>query len=71
MGGFEKVISFNVESSNKTVCLSISLHLLCHVGLREVVEDKSNLLLDILWRFHNPFCLVSGHEQCVNVGGVY
>lgn len=46
-------------------------YLLCHVGLRKVVEDKSDLLLHILWRLDNPFCLVSGHQQGVNVGCVY
>lgn len=51
--------------------LSISIYLLCHVGLRKVVEDKSDLLLHILWRLDNPFCLVSGHQQGVNVGCVY
>lgn len=51
-------------------CL-FSLYLLCHVGLRKVVEDKRNLLLDILWRLYDPFCLVSGHQQGVNVGCVY
>lgn len=50
---------------------SVSLYLLCHVGLRQVVEDKSNLLLDILWRLHNPFRLISGHQQGVDVGCVY
>lgn len=50
---------------------SVFLYLLCHVGLREIVEDKSNLFLDILWRLYNPFCLVSGHQQGVNVGSVY
>lgn len=46
-------------------------YLLCHVGLRQVVKDESNLLLDIVWRLNNPFCLVSGHQQGVNVGCVY
>jgi len=48
-----------------------SLYLLCHVGLGKVVEDESNLLLDIFRRLDNPFCLVSGHQQCVNVCCVY
>lgn len=43
-----------------TVCLP--LYLLCHVGLRKVVKDESNLLLNGLWRFYNPFCLISGHQ---------
>lgn len=47
-----------------------SLYLLCHVGLREVVKDESNLLLDILWRLYYPLCLVCGHQQGINVGGV-
>lgn len=50
---------------------SFKLYLLCHVGLRQIVEDESNLLLDILWRFYNPFSLVSGHQQGVDVGCVY
>lgn len=50
---------------------SVSLYLLCHVGLRKVVEDKSDFLLDVLWRLYDPFCLVSGHQQGVNVGSVY
>lgn len=51
--------------------LSASLYLLCHVGLRKVVENKSNFLLNILWRLYNPFCLVSCYQQGVNVGCVY
>ncbi len=49
----------------------LHFYLLCHVGLRKIVEDKSDLLLDILWWLYNSFCLVSGHQQCVNVGCVY
>lgn len=47
------------------------LYLLSHVGLGQVVEDESNLLLDVVWRLDNPFRLVSGHQQGVDVGCVY
>lgn len=50
---------------------AFKLYLLCHVGLRQIVEDKSNLFLDILWGLDNPFSLVGGHQQGVNVGCVY
>lgn len=50
---------------------SVSHYLLGHIGLRKVVEDERNLLLDIIWRLHNPLCLVSGHQQGVDVGCVY
>lgn len=50
---------------------SVSLYLLRHVGLRKVVKDERNLLLDIVWRLHDPLGLVSGHQQGVNVGCVY
>lgn len=53
-------------------CAQLACHyLLSHVGLRKVVEDESDLLLDVLWRLHNPFRLVRGHQQRIDVGSVY
>lgn len=58
-------------SQPKSRRLYPSLYLLRHVGLRKVVKDECNLLLDVVRRLHDPLGLVSGHQQGVNVGRVY
>lgn len=68
---FQKADSSTIVVYGIVIFFSVSLYLLCHVGLRQVVEDKSNLLLNILWRLYNPFRLISGHQQGVDVGCVY
>lgn len=56
-----------VVSKQKYISMT---HLLCHVGLWQVIEDESNFLLNIFWGFHNPLSLVCCYQQSVNVCGV-
>lgn len=65
-----KDFKYALSIYSKLRLLSIG-YLLGHIGLGEVVKDKCNLFLDILWRLHNPFSLVSCHEEGINVGSVY